>query len=132
MERIVCTVKIDELEPNVLIIKPFHDKGFDPNSIYEFKLPNIKAKNGTILKAQKIKYITKPSIMYASIDDVKNKLGDIDIKDEIILYHIKEASRLIEYLIQKAYEDQFVTFTKEDLIELRNNIEQVKDEKTLV
>ena len=132
MDRIICNIKVDELEPNVLVITPFHNKGFDANSIYEFKLPDIKAKNGSIFKSQKIRYITKPSIMYASIDDIKNKLGDIDIKDEIILYHIKEASRLVECLIQKAYEKQYVTFTKDDLKELRSNIEELKDEKTIV
>ena len=132
MDRIICNIKVDELEPNVLVITPFHNKGFDANSIYEFKLPDIKAKNGSILKSQKIRYITKPSIMYASIDDIKNKLGDIDIKDEIILYHIKEASRLVECLIQKAYEKQYVTFTKDDLKELRSDIEKLKDEKTIV
>ena len=57
MDRIICNIKVDELEPNVLVITPFHNKGFDANSIYEFKLPDIKAKNGSILKSQKIKFI---------------------------------------------------------------------------
>ena len=131
-ERVLCNVNIDTIEPNVLLIKPFHLKDFDNDSIYEFKLPDIKAKNGSILKAHKIKYITKPSIMYASIDDVKNKLGDIDISDEIILYQIKEASRLIEIVIQKAHENQNVNFSKEHLQELRYNIDQVKNEHSLV
>lgn len=131
-ERVLCNVNIDNIEPNVLLIKPFHLKDFDDNSIYEFKIPDLKAKNGSILKAHKIKYITKPSIMYASIDDVRNRLGDIDISDEIILYQIKEASRLIEIVIQKSYEKQDINFSKEHLQELRNNIEQVKDEHSLV
>lgn len=131
-ERVACSVHIDEVEPNVLIIKPFHLKDFDENSIYEFKLPEIKAVNGTVLKAQKIKYITKPSIMYASIDDIKRRLGDIDISDEIILYQIKEASRLIEVIVQRQYERNNVEFSKEHLVELRQNIEQVKDEHSLV
>ena len=131
-ERVLCNVNIDSIEPNVLLIKPFHLKDFDDNSIYEFKIPDLKAKNGSILKAHKIKYITRPSIMYASINDVRNRLGDIDISDEIILYQIKEASRLIEIVIQKSYEKQDVNFSKEHLQELRNNIEQVKDEHSLV
>ena len=131
-ERVLCNINIDSIEPNVLLIKPFHLKYFDDNSIYEFKIPDLKAKNGSILKAHKIKYITRPSIMYASIDDVRNRLRDIDISDEIILYQIKEASRLIEIVIQKSYEKQNVNFSKEHLQELRNNIEQVKDEHSLV
>lgn len=131
-ERILCNVEIDPIEPNVLLIKPFHNKGFDDNSVYEFKFPNIKAKNGSILKAQKIKYVTKPTIMYASIDDIKNKLGDIDINDEIILYHLKESSRLAEIIVQKAFEKRNLSFSKEDLQQLRQNIEEIKNEKTLI
>lgn len=131
-ERIKCNLTVDSIEPNVLLIKPFHLKDFDDNSVYEFKLPDIKATNGTVLKAHKIKYITKPSIMYATINDVKNRLGDIDISDEVILYQIKEASRLIEIVVQKAYEKQNVNFDKEHLLELRDNIEQIKDEHSLV
>lgn len=131
-ERITCHISVDEIEPNVLIIKPFHLKDFDDNSIYEFKLPDLYATNGTLLKAQKIKYITKPSIMYASIDDIKNKLGDISLTDEVILYHLKEASRLVEVIIQKAYEKQNVKFSKEDLLELRDNIEEIKNTHSLV
>lgn len=132
MDRVTCNIKIDDIEKNVLLITPFHKKGFDENSVYEFKLPDIKSVNGTILKAHKIKYITRPSIMYATIEDIRNRLGDIDISDEIILYQIKESSRLIEIIVQRAYEKQNVKFSKEDLLELRNNIEQLKDEHTLV
>ena len=89
-ERINCSLTIDELEPNVLIIKPFHLQDFQNDSIYEFKLPKLFATDGTVLEAQKIKYITQPSLMYATIKDIKAKLGDIDISDEIILYHIRE------------------------------------------
>lgn len=131
-ERILCNINIDPIEPNVLLIKPFDLKDFNHDSIYEFKIPDIKSKSGSVLKAHKIKYITKPSIMYASIADIKNKLGDIDLSDEIILYQIKEASRLVEVVIEKAYSKQNVDFSKEHLQELRNNIEQVKNEHTLV
>lgn len=131
-ERVMCSMHIDPIEPNVLLIKPFYLQDFYDDSVYEFKLPDIKAKNGSVLKAHKIKYITQPSIMYASINDIRNKLGDIDISDEVILYQIKESSRLIEIVIAKAYEKQNVNFSKEHLQELRNNIEQVKDEHNLV
>ena len=131
-ERILCNIEIDDIEPNVLIIKPFHSKDFDDDSVYEFKLPNIVATNGSVLKAQKIKFITKPSIMYATIDDIRNNLGDIDINEETILYHLKESSRLVEVYIQKAFEKNSLTFSKEDLKQLRNNIEEIKNEKSLV
>ena len=41
-ERVLCNVNIDNIEPNVLLIKPFHLKDFDDNSIYEFKIPDLK------------------------------------------------------------------------------------------
>ena len=48
--------------------------------------------------------------------------------DEKILYHIREASRLAEVIIAKAYEKQNVPFTKEDLMEYRGNIETMRNE----
>lgn len=130
--RIKCYLSIDNIESNVLIIKPYHGMPFDQDSVYEFKLPAIYAENGTMLPATKIKYITKPKIMYATLDDIKNKLGDIDISDEVLLYHIKEASRLAEVVIQKAFEKRNVPFGKEQLLELRNNIDELKDNHSLV
>ena len=129
-ERVNCSLTIDEIEPNVLIIKPFHLQDFQYDSIYEFKLPKIYAQDGSILEAQKIKYITQPSLMYASIEDIKAKLGDIDISDEIILYHIREASRLAEVIVKKAYSKQNIEFSKEDLMQLRGSIEEMRNEAT--
>ena len=54
-ERIMCNINVDSIEPNVLLIRPFHLKDFEDDSIYEFKLPDIYATNGTVLKAKKIK-----------------------------------------------------------------------------
>ena len=127
-DRFKCSLTIDEHEPNVLIIKPFNLKDFDYDSIYEFKLPNIYSEDCQVKKKKKIKYITSPSLAYASIDDVRAKLGDIDISDEKILYHIREASRLVEVVIQKAYEKQNIEFTKEDLMAFRGNIETMRNE----
>lgn len=131
-ERIMCNINVDSVEPNVLLIRPFHLKDFEDDSIYEFKLPDIYATNGTVLKAKKIKYITKPSIMYASIDDIRRHLGEIDISDEIILYQIREASRLIEAIILKAHSKDNVAISKEELIKHRGDINTIKDEYPLV
>ena len=51
-ERVNCSLTVDELEANVLIIKPFHLQDFLNDSIYEFKLPKIYATDGTVLEAQ--------------------------------------------------------------------------------
>lgn len=127
-DRFKCSLTIDEYEPNVLVIKPLIRKEFDHDSIYEFKLPNIYSKDGQVIQSHKIKYITAPSLAYATIEDVKAKLGDIEVSDEKILYHIREASRLAEVIIQKAYIKQNISFTKEDLMEYRGNIETMRNE----
>lgn len=127
-DRFKCSLSIDEHEKNVLIIKPFNLKDFDNDSVYEFKLPTIYAFDGQAIQSQKIKYVTAPSLAYASIEDIKAKLGDIEISDEKILYHIREASRLAEVIIQKSYENQNIPFTKEDIMEYRGNIETMRNE----
>ena len=114
-ERVSCSLSLDEIEPNVLIIKPFYLQDFQPDSIYEFKLPRIYSVEGDYIEAQKIKYISAPNLAYAEIKDIRAKLGDIDISDEIILYHIREASRLAEVVVAKAYSKQNITFSKEDI-----------------
>lgn len=127
-DRFRCSLHIDEYEPNVLIIKPLNLNDFKDDSIYDFKLPNIKSKNGQLIQAKKIKYVTAPSIAYASIEDIKAKLGDIEISDEKILYHIREASRLAEVLIASAYEKQNIEFTKEHLMEFRGQLNHIRNE----
>lgn len=127
-DRFKCSLSIDEHEKNVLIIKPFNLKDFDSDSVYEFKLPTIYASDGQAIQSRKIKYVTAPSLAYASIEDIKAKLGDIEISDEKILYHIREASRLAEVIIQKSYENQNIPFTKEDIMEYRGNIETMRNE----
>lgn len=127
-ERILCSLVVDEYEKNILVIKPFHLIDFQSDSVYEFRLPKLYAKDGSIIEPQKIKYITQPSIMYASIKDIKALLGDINITDEIILYHIREASRLAEVIARKAYEKQNIAFSNEDLKELRGNVETMRNE----
>lgn len=130
--RIECYVSVDEIEPNVLLIKPFHGLGFESDSVYEFKLPLLRATNGTFMQPTKVTFISKPKIMYASLADIRNKLGAIDISDEVILYHIKEASRLAEVVVQKAYEKHSMNFGKEHLTELRNSVEDIKDNHNLI
>lgn len=127
-ERILCNVTVDEYEKNILVIKPFHLKDFDSDSVYEFRIPKLYATDGSVMEPQKIKYISQPSVMYASIKDIRAVLGDIDITDEIILYHIREASRLAEVIARKAYDKQNIPFSHEDLMELRGKIDEMRNE----
>lgn len=131
-ERVNCSLTVDELEPNVLVIKPFHLQDFLSDSIYDFKLPKIYSTDGDCIEAQKIRYISAPSLAYAEIRDIRAKLGDIDITDEIILYHIREASRLAEVIVAKAYSKQNISFNKEDLMELRGSVENMRNEHWVI
>lgn len=126
-ERVMCNVSIDEYDKNVLILQPYHLQGFKDDSIYEFRIPAIYDVNGTKIEPTKIKYITKPSIAYSSIKDIRTVLGDIDISDEIILRQIKDASRYAEVLLVKAHSQNNIEYTKEDLIALRGDYENIKD-----
>ena len=131
-ERINCSLTLDELEANVLVIKPFYMKDFDSDSVYEFKLPKIYSTDGDMLEAQKVVYVSQPSLMYATITDIRYHLGDIDISDERILYHIREASRLAEVIVKRAYEKQNIQFSKEDLMELRGDVDKMRDEHWVI
>ena len=52
-ERILCSLTLDEYENNILVIKPFHLIDFQPDSVYEFRLPKLYAKDGSVIEAQK-------------------------------------------------------------------------------
>lgn len=127
-ERMPCTLVQDNLEKNIIVISQINKMDFESNSIYEFKLPDIYATDGTVFEGRTIKYITQPTPAYASIKDVRAQLGDIDISDEIILYHIREASRLAEVVVKRGFEKQNVSFSKEDLMELRGKVDEMRDE----
>ena len=127
-ERISCSLTQDSIDKNIIVITPLNKMGFQDDSIYEIKIPKLYATDGSILEARTIKYITLPTPMYASIKDIRAQLGDIDISDEIILYHIREASRLAEVVVKRGYEKQNVPFSKEDLMELRGKVKEMRDE----
>lgn len=127
-ERMLCSITVDQYDSKILIIKPFVLKDFEDDNIYDFRLPDIYSTDGKLLKAQSIKYISAPSLAYCTIEDVRAKLGEVELSDEKILYHIREASRLAEVIIAKAYEKQNVKFSRDDLMEYRNSIEDMRNE----
>ena len=101
MERVKFSIKVYD---NFLEIIP--DDGVKDNSIYEIRFKNLKEENGTKeLENQTVKVCTQMTPCYSTIDAVKALLGDIEIPDETILYHIREASRFADYIkdSMKAY-----------------------------
>lgn len=79
------------------------------NSIYEIKLYDIKSKDGKSLSTS-IKLCTKLSPLFSDIDAVKSIVEDCDIPDDVILYHIREASRFAEYIKGTKIDEEDVPF----------------------
>lgn len=95
MERVKFTVKVFD---NFLEIIP--EGGVKDNSIYEIKIQGLKEENGTKeLNKLNLKLCTKMTPCYSTISSVTALLGEIDIPEETILYHIREASKFADYII---------------------------------
>lgn len=87
------------------------DGGILDNSIYEIKLYNIKQANGlSEITNQKIVVYTKISPSYTTIEAVRSLLYNCDLPDSVILYHIREASKFVEYVTNKKYDQAAVPF----------------------
>lgn len=94
MEKIDFTIKVFD---NFIEITPID--GVKDNSIYTIKLKDLKEETGhKILKEKEYKICTKFSPCYATILDVKTLLGNCEIPEQDILYHIREASRFTDYI----------------------------------
>lgn len=101
MEKVNFSIKVYD---NYLEIIP--DDGVKDNSIYEIKLKGLKEENGfKEFPNTTVKICTQMTPCYSNIDAIKALLGEIDIPDETILYHIREASRFADYIqdSMKAY-----------------------------
>lgn len=92
MELVKFKIKIID---NLVEIIP--EDGFKDNSIYEIRLKNIESEDGEVLN-DTITFCTKLSPLYINIQAVKSIISGVDISDENILYHIREASRFADYL----------------------------------
>lgn len=92
MELIKANIKVID---NMLIIEPID--GFKDNSVYEIRLKNIKSINDDEVNTT-LKLCTKLTPLYVDINAVKSLIGDIDVPDDAILYHIREASRFADYI----------------------------------
>lgn len=71
--------------------------GFEDNSIYDIRLRGINSLQGDQY-SDDIKLVTKLSPLYVDLYSVKTLIGDMDIPDDVILYHIREASRFADYI----------------------------------
>lgn len=84
---------------NTVIITPKEGKFLD-NSIYEISLIDVESNTGDKLNAT-FKLCTKLSPLYIDCNSVRSLIGsEVECDDAEILYHIREASKYADYLIQ--------------------------------
>ena len=92
MELINFDIKVID---NFLKITP--KDGIKDNSIYEIRLKNVESKDGqTFSKTYKIMSSLSP--LFVGVQSVRALIDNIPISDDVILYHIREASKFAEYL----------------------------------
>lgn len=111
LDRVVCKVEVDPLDGRSLkltVIDPSdinteeinHKSYLQNNSVYEFKIPNLRAKNGSPTDIH-AKYITSPNPFLVSLRDVTSLANGLSLDDESVLYHIREASKYALFLVDK-------------------------------
>lgn len=123
LDRVICKLEVDPLDGRslkVTALNPYqpnplnlteddynNDKDgevyqpcFQDNSVYEFNIPNLKAKNGSPSNIH-VKYITSPSPCFINLRDVTSLANGLQLDDESVMYHIREATRYANFLIDK-------------------------------
>jgi hypothetical protein len=99
VEKVQFEIKVFD---NFIEITPIG--GVKDNSIYEIKLKNLKEFNGKkTLESATVKFCTAITPAYANIQAVNSLIESCDVPDDIILYHIREASRFVEYITGQSY-----------------------------
>lgn len=106
LEPVECTIRTID---NYIEITP--TDGIKDNNIYEIKIGHLKAAHGqSELSNQKILVYTKITPSYGTIEGVRALLHNCDLPDSVILYHIRDASRFVEYVTKKKYGENDVPF----------------------
>lgn len=92
MEKIKFDVKVYDNYLEIIPLSPMKD-----NSTYTITIKGLKSENGDIFSG---KYVisTKLTPLYSDIYAVRSIIDGIEIPDDVILYHIREASRFVDYM----------------------------------
>lgn len=116
LDRVIFKVEVDPLDGRSLkftVIDPYkpsplieEDIETEPqqqlqnNSVYEFNIPGLKAKNGSPTNIH-AKYITAPNPSLVNLKDVTSLANGLKLEDESVMYHIREASKHAMFLVEK-------------------------------
>ncbi|MGL5506899.1 MAG: hypothetical protein ACRDB0_03240 [Paraclostridium sp.] len=118
-ERIPCQILVDPEEPNVLIIRPKNKLDFRQNSRYDITIPALKMEDGTVAESQKIFYITEPDLYYVTLEEVLSMAQGLDLPEDRVMFHIREACRTANYWVNKANnklpKNEHIKLTKENI-----------------
>lgn len=114
LDRIICKVEIDPYDKRTLKLTPTRlpepreddtvimpIEGFKDNSIYEFKIDGLRAEHSRIKSNIVAKYITSPTPNYISLKDVTSLANGLELDDESVLYHIREACKHADYIVKR-------------------------------
>lgn len=91
------------------IVEIILEDGFLDNSIYEIRLKGVQSDSYDEIN-KTIKLCTKLTPLFVDIFSVKSLIEDVSITDDIILYHIREASRFAEYIKGTSIDENNVPF----------------------
>lgn len=126
IEKITCKIEAHPFDESCLIVTPLFgmiqpreedDSKFKDNSVYEFEL---ELKGEQTMRPEKVKgkYITAPAPCYVDLKDVLSLARGLSLDEESVLFHIREASRYADYIIDKFNEDNIT----DTMIVTRENI----------
>lgn len=79
------------------ILEIIPEGGTKDNSIYEIRFKNLESISGQQV-TQNVKVTTRLSPLFCDVESVRALIGEMVIDDNIILYHIREASRFAQYV----------------------------------
>lgn len=98
MEKVEYTIKVFD---NFIEITPVN--GVKDNSIYEIRIKDLKALDGSYtIESETIKFCTALTPSYVDIQAVQSLIDSTEIAEDKILYHIREASRFVDYIIKES------------------------------
>lgn len=129
IDKMTCKVEQHPFDKSCLIVTPlFGDKEprndnsiveFKDNSIYEFE---IEAKGQQTMRKEKVKakYITSPDPCYVDLKDVLSLARGFNLSEESVLFHIREASRYANHIINEYNKDAYM----DKMIVTRENIKE--------
>ena len=118
MERVEFTINCFD---NYIEIVPSEIRD---NSVYEIRLKGIKTIDGNkAMEDEVVTFCTAASPAYCNIDSISSLIGNCDVEDKAILYHIREASKYADYIRQcvksnghyDIIDDEILLFQKEML-----------------